>query len=452
MESGRVLENLLGPELRELIDARRWSELRDALAPWAAPEVADLLLELPKEDRVLTYRALSRERAAAVFAHLEFEEQNTLLRELSDRETRELLADLPPDDRTHVLSELPGQATQRMLNLLSPADLEEARWLLGYPEESVGRLMTPDYVAVHPHWTVAESLDHIRRMGSDSETVNRIFVVDDDWHLLDDVELRRFILAAPEARVTDIMDHAFASIPATADREEAVRLIRRYDQVALPVLDSEGTLVGIITVDDVLDVAEQEATEDFHKVGSVGPIQGSLRDAPIGVLYRRRIGWLLTLVFVNLLSGATIANYEALIQRVVALVFFLPLLIASAGNAGSQAATLMIRAMATGDVRARDWFRLLGREAAVAGVLGVTMAAAVAAIGLFRGGAGVAVVVAATMVLVVLIGSLIGMSLPFLLNRLRLDPATASAPLVTSIADITGVVVYLSIASWYLGV
>lgn len=452
MASDRMLERLLRPEIRELIEGRQWVELQQALEPWAAPEIADLIMELPKEDRVLAYRALPRTSAAEVFAHLEFEEQNTLLRDLSDRETQDLLADLPPDDRTHVLSELPGQATQRMLNLLSPEDLDEARWLLGYPPESVGRLMTPDYVAVHPEWSVSDALAHIRKMGSDSETVNRIFVVDDGWRLLDDIELRRFILSPPEALVADLMDHAVATIAAMADREEAVGVIRRYDQVALPVVDSEGILVGIITVDDVLDVAEQEATEDFHKIGSVGPIQGSLRDAPLHVLYRRRIGWLLTLVFVNVLSGAAIANYQALIERVVALVFFLPLLIASAGNAGSQAATLMIRAMATGDVRAKDWLSLLSREAAVAGVLGGTMAAAVAAIGFFRGGAGVAVVVASTMILVVLIGSLIGMSLPFLLNRFRLDPATASAPLVTSIADITGVVVYLSIANWYLAV
>jgi magnesium transporter len=447
-----MLKSLLKPEILERIQARDWAALRDALAEWPAPEVADLLLSLPKTDRGLLFRALPRDLEVEVFAHLGFEQQNALLLDLTDDETRQILSELSPDDRTQLLEELPGQATQRMLNLLDPEDMAESRELLGYPEESVGRLMTPDYVAVRPEWTIQEATQHIRAHGRDSETINRIFVVDEGWRLLDDIELRRFILADPEQRVEEIMDHSFVFLSAFADREVAVGMIRRYDVVALPVVDSDGVLVGIVTVDDVLDVAEAEATEDFHKVGSVGPIQGSLREARIGVLYRRRIGWLLTLVFVNLLSGAAIASYEALIERVVALVFFLPLLIASAGNAGSQAATLMIRALATGDVRAKDWVRLLGREVAVAGVLGATMAVAVAAIGAFRGGPEVAVVVAATMVLVVLIGSLVGMSLPFLLNRLRLDPATASAPLVTSIADITGVVVYLSIASWYLGV
>lgn len=442
---------LLRPEIEELIRARRWSDLRATLTTWPPPETADLLLQLGKNDRVLLYRALPRDAAARVFSHLDLLQQHALLRDLTDDESRDLLAGLHPDDRTHLLAELPGKATQQLLNLLGPEDLEEARTLLGYPPESIGRLMTPDYVAVRPEWTVREAIQHIRVHGRDSETINRVLVVNADWRLLDDIEIRRFILADPEQRVEEIMDHAYIFLSAFADREEAVRLIRRYDVVALPVIDTEGVLLGIVTVDDVLDVAEEEATEDFHRVGSVGPIEGSLRDAPVGVLYRRRIGWLLALVFVNLLSGAAIASYETLIERVVALVFFLPLLIASAGNAGSQAATLMIRALATGDVRAPDWLRLLGREVAVAGVLGLTMAAAVAAIGVFRGGPAVAAVVASTMVLVVLIGSLVGMSLPFLLARLRLDPATASAPLVTSIADITGVVVYLAIASRLLG-
>lgn len=445
-----MLNVLLRPEVEELIRDRDWPVLAEALSEWPAPEVADLLPELSKPDRVLLFHAIPRHQQAGVFSYLDARDQDALLRELTDEETRRLLVDLPPDDRTQLLSELPGQVTQRMLNLLDPADLAEARTLLGYPEESVGRLMTPDYVALRPEWTVAHALEHIRAHGRDSETVNRVYVVDGDWHLLDDIELRRVILADPERPVAEIMDHSFVSISALADREEAVRLIRRYDLVALPVTDSAGVLVGIATVDDLLDVAEEEATEDFHRVGSVEPIRGSLREAGVGILFRRRIGWLLALVFVNILSGATIARYEELISEVVALVFFLPLLIASAGNAGSQAATLMIRALATGDVRTRDWFRLLGKEAAVSAVLGGTMALAAAAIGAYRGGSEVAVVVAATMVLVVVIGSLVGMSLPFLLNRLRLDPATASAPLVTSIADITGVLVYLSIASWYL--
>jgi magnesium transporter len=445
-----MLNDLLRPEILDLIEGRDWTLLRDTLADWPAPEIADLLLHLRKEDRVLLFRALPRTVGTDVFSHLSFDQQDGLLRDLTDEETRLLLADLPPDDRTHLLEELPGQATQRMLNLLGPEDLEEARWLLGYPEDSVGRLMTPDYVAVHPQWTVEEALAHIRRQGRDSETINRVFVIDERWHLIDDIELRHLILAPPAARVSDVMDHTVISISAFAKRGEAVTTIRRYDQFVLPVVDSDGVLVGIVTVDDVLDVQEQEATEDFHRVASVGPVRMSLRDAPLALLYRARIGWLLILVFMNIFSGAGIAAFEDTLAATIALAFFLPLLIDSGGNAGSQSATLMIRAMAVGDVRMGDWFRLLGKELAVALAIGITMAAGAASIAYFRAPE-VIPVVAITMTMIVLVGSLLGMSLPFVFTRLGWDPATASAPLITSLSDISGVLIYFSIATWMLG-
>jgi magnesium transporter len=445
-----MLTDIYKPEILELIANRNWVALREALSEFPPPEVAELLMQLRKADRTLLFRSLPLPLATEVFVHLGPEQESALVQDLTDEESRHLLAGLTPDDRTHLLTELPGRVVQRVMNLLPSEDLTEARWLLGYPEGSAGRLMTPDYVALHPEWTIADAVQHIRRFGKDSETVNRVYVVDAEWRLLDDLDLRRIILADPVATVSQIMDHSFAFVSAFADREEAAEIIRRYDQVALPVLGSDGVLVGIVTVDDLLDVVVEEATEDFHRVGSVEPIRGSLRDASIGVLYRSRVGWLMALVFVNILSGAVIAGYEDLIAEAVVLVVFLPLLIASAGNAGSQASTLMVRALATGDVRPGDWLRLLGRELAVAAVLGGSMAAAVSLIGFARGGPEVALVVAITMVLVVVIGSLVGMSLPFLLDRMNLDPATASAPLVTSIADIAGVLVYLAIASWIL--
>jgi magnesium transporter len=445
-----MLKDLLKPEILDLIEGRDWNLLRNVLADWPAPEIADLLLHLRKQDRVLLFRALPRSVATDVFSHLEFEQQDDLLRDMTDEETRRLLADLPPDDRTHLLEELPGNATQRLLNLLGTEDLKEARWLLGYPEESVGRLMTPDYVAVQPEWTVRAALDHIRAKGKTSETVNRIFVVDERWRLLDDIELRYFIMAPPGATVADLMDRAVTRVSAFADREEAVAAIRRYDQFVLPVVDSDGVLVGIVTVDDVLDVQEEEATEDFHRSASVGKLKISLREAPLAVLYRARIGWLMVLVFMNIFSGAGIAAFEETLDAVIALAFFLPLLIDSGGNAGSQSATLMIRAMAVGDVRTGDWFRLLGKELSVAATLGATMALGVSAIAYFRAPEIIAVV-ALTMMLIVLVGSLIGMSLPFLFTRLGWDPATASGPLITSLADISGVLVYFSIATWFLG-
>jgi magnesium transporter len=445
-----VLTEELTETVIAAIERRDWSAASAAATELDPPQIADLLLEMQKSDRVLLFRVLPRDIASEAFAYLGSQDKNALLKELTDEETRSLLADLSPDDRTALLSELPGQVVQRALTLLSPGDLAEARWLLGYPEDSVGRLMTPDYVAVRPDWTLARVLEHIRAFGQDRETINRIYVVDDRWHLIDDIELRRVILADPTASVQAIMDNTFAAVSATADREEAVNLIRHHDLDAVPVVDSRGVLVGIVTVDDVLDVAEEEATEDFHRVASVDPLRVSLREAGILYLYRRRIFWLLTLVVMNVFSGAGIAYFEDTIAATVALVFFLPLLIDSAGNAGAQAATLMVRAMATGDVRPHDWLQLAGREMGVATALGGSMAIAVSVVAMFRGGPDLAVVVAATMVLVVLVGSLVGMSLPFLLSRFGMDPATASAPLVTSIADISGVLIYFSIATWYL--
>lgn len=440
----------LRPHVTETIEARDWTKLRETVETRPAPETAELLVDLPKQEQVLLFRALSRERAAEVFGYMEIEEQDVLLHALTDEETRRLLADLPPDDRTHLLAELPGQVTQQLLNLLGPEDLKEARWLLGYPEDSVGRLMTPDYLAVRPEWSVAEALRHIRTHGKNSETADVVFVTDESWRLLDDIELRRFILAPTDATVAEIMDHSFQSVSAFADRQEAVRLMRRYDLVALPVLDSGGVMLGIVTVDDVLDVQEEEATESFHKVASIGPLHMSLREAAVRLLYQKRIGWLMVLVFMNIFSGAGIAAFEDTLAATLSLAFFLPLLIDSGGNAGSQSATLMIRALAVGDVRASDWGRLLGKELFVALLLGLTMAAGVALIAAFRAPE-VITVVAMSMVTIVVFGSIIGMLLPFLLTRLGLDPATASAPLITSLADITGVLVYFSIATWILG-
>jgi magnesium transporter len=437
-------------DIQALLDRSDWRTLREQAALIPAPELADRLLELEKPNRVLLFRALPRDLAAEVFAYMDADARDALLCDLADDEARELLRNLSPDDRTQLLEELPGQVTSRLLQLLSAEDLREARFLLGYPEESIGRLMTPDYVALRPEWTIARALEEIRTNGKDSETINRVYVIDAQGRLVDDIELRRIILADPGGTVADVLDRTFVSVSAFADREEAVSLIRRYDLVALPVVDSQGVLVGIVTVDDVLDVAVEEATEDFHKVGSVEPIRISLRDAGVGMLYRRRIVWLLALVFMNIFSGAGIAYFEDTIAAAVALVFFLPLLIDSGGNAGSQAATLMVRALATGDVHMRDWFGLLGKELVVASAMGATMGAAVALLGLARAPE-IATVVAITMVIVVVVGSLIGMSLPFVFTRFGWDPATASAPLITSLADISGVLIYFSVATWYLG-
>lgn len=434
---------------RILLRSRDWKELRTALERVAAPEIADLMSECPKADRALLFRALPRHRAAEVFAYLDAAQEEALLLELTDEETRQVLAELTPDDRTALLEELPDEMTRRLMDLLSPADLQEVRELLGYPEGSVGRLMTPDYIALHPGWTVHEALAFIRSRATRSETVNILYVTDEDGRLQGAVELRRLIVTPDGARIEELVNGPPGRLLVTDEREAAVRVMRRYDVNVLPVLSAQGVLLGIVTADDVLDVAEEEATQDFHRMAPIGLIGSSLKDAGVAVLWRARVGWLLVLVFMNIFSGAGIAFFEDTLAATLSLAFFLPLLIDSGGNAGSQAATLMVRALATGEVKARDWLRLLGKEVAVSVLLGVAMAVGVALIASFRAPE-VVVVVAMTMSIVVLVGSLIGMSLPFLLTRLKLDPATASAPLVTSVADIAGVLIYFSIATWYL--
>jgi len=434
-------------EIEAFIQGRKWAELRKVVADWPPYDIADLILELEKPDRVLLFRSLPRDQASLVFAELEPIDRDNLLKELTDEETRRLMTDLEPDDRTMVLEQLPGQVTQRMLNLLSPADLAEARLLLGFPEDSAGRLMTPDYIAVRRSWTIDRALAHIRKWGRDKETVSIIYVTDDQWRLIDALELHRFILAEPEQRVEEIMDNTFIAISAYEDREEAVRLIDRYDLPALPVVDLDGVLVGVVTVDDVLDVAVAEATEDFHKVGGVAPLENSYQETRVFALYRKRIGWLLILVFVNLASSGVIAIFEETLAATLALAFFIPLLIDTGGNAGAQAATLMIRELATGDIDARDWLRILVKELGDGLLLGLTMAVAAFGLGYWRGGPMVGLVVALTMMALLFVANLVGILLPFILVRLKLDPAVASSPLITTLVDSMGLLIYFSIAT-----
>jgi magnesium transporter len=310
--------------------------------------------------------------------------------------------------------------------------------------------MTPDYVAVRPIWTIGQALDHIRSRGKDAETISVIYVTDTSWRLIDALDLRLFVLASPKESVEKIVDYSFESISAAEDREQAVKIMQEYDLPALPVVDSEGILLGIVTVDDVLDVAQEEATEDFQRVAAVNPLRIGYGDANVWSLYRKRIVWLLILVLVSLMSSAVIAAYEQTLASAITLAFFIPLLIASGGNTGAQSATLAIRAIATGDVELDQWAHVVAKELLVGIALGLTMGIASWVLGLFRGGFEIGVVVAVTMVSVVFVANLIGVSLPFLLTRLRVDPAVVSTPLITSILDSVGLLIYFSVAIWYL--
>lgn len=436
-------------QFRELIEKKEWKILRNELSGLEDLTITEIIEQLdPGEDMVI-FRLLSNIQAKNTFQLLSYEKQEEIIEGLvrNSGKLSALLNDLDPDDRTAFFEELPGQISQRLIQLLSPEERKIAIQLLGYPEESIGRLMTPEFVAVKSHFTVNQTLEHIRKFGRECETLSVVYVVDNKWKLIDDIKIRALLLADPEQNINDLLDNRYVSLNAYDDQESAIRVFKDHDRVALPVTDSDGILLGIVTFDDIMDVEEEEATEDFHKFGSFQNAIINPLKARISLMYQKRILWLTVLVFMNIFSGAAISGFENIIQSMVSLMFFLPMLIGSGGNAGSQSATLMIRSLAVGDVESKDWLRLATKELLVSFMLGVTMAAGVSLIAVFRS-PDIIPVVATTMIVAVMAGSLVGLTIPFIFTKLKIDPATASAPLITSIADILGVWIYFSMAAW----
>jgi magnesium transporter len=447
-----MLKELLRPEISELVENRKWEDLKESISQWPPVEIVDLLLDMEESERVLLFRFLPRDISADIFAEMEPEDQDELIKEMTDHETRTLLADMSPDDRTDLFEELPANVTRKLMMLLSPADLKEARWLLGYPEDSIGRAMTPDFIAVKPHWTITKTLDHIRRFGKDSETVYRIYVVDKSGKLLDDILLRNIIIASPDATIESLMDNQFISLSAFDDKEITVQALEKYDLLAIPVVDSQGVLVGIVTFDDVMDISEEEATEDFQKTAAINPVEQPYLNASIMKLWMKRLPWLIVLLLMNFITAEAMSFFENVLNQVVALAFFIPLIIGTAGNSGTQSSTLIIRSLATGDVEFSDWLRVLMKEIIVGLLLGVSLALITMGRGLI-GGEGsmeVAIVVSLTIVVLVLWANIVGGLLPILFSKIKVDPAVISSPFIATIIDVTGIVIYLRIAIWFL--
>lgn len=446
MEKEKLLE-LLEPQAPEEI----LNVIRSEVNELHPASLADLMDEFEDEDILPIFNTLDLDQKVAVFHHLSDSTQQHLATTMKFKRLVNLVALMSHDDRVDLLQNLDDELSETVIRSLAKAEREDILRLSNYEEGTAGAVMTSDYVWVYRDSSVREAIKKIKREAPDKETIYTIYVLGDNRELVGFVSLRELMLATLNDNVEELMTTDLVTVEATDSQEESAELLSKYDLIAIPVQDEDGRLLGIITFDDVMDVLEEEATDDFHKMGSVSLGKMSLADASIWAMIVKRVPWLLILVFMNIFSGAGIAYYESTIEAMVALVFFLPLLIDSGGNAGSQAATLMVRALATGTVRMKDWFRLLGKEIFIALGIGLVMAVAVSGIGFYRGGIEVAAIVSATMIIVVLFGSLVGMSLPFGLQRLNLDPATASAPLVTSIADIGGVVIYLTLATWYLG-
>jgi len=442
--SREQLQQALASENRPLLD--------DLLAGLRSADLAEILADVLADSRVpepglQLLDCLPLARQASVLGHLPQQAQLRLASALPGERLLALLGEMNSDEAADLFNLLDEDYQQILLRNMAQREREEIKHLAAYEAGTAGAIMTSDYVAIPGGLTAAEAMLRVRRTAPDAETVYQIYVVDAGGRLAGTLSLRQLIVAPPSIAIDRIMIRDVIRAESHMEQEAVARLVGRYDLVALPVVDAEDRLVGIVTHDDVLDVLEAEATEDIHKGMSIGLFEDSVSRAPLALLYRKRIFWLVLLVFGNLFSGAGIAYFEDTIASQVALVFFLPLLIGSGGNAGAQAATLTVRGLATGDIGLRDWGGLLGRELLVAAALGLTMALAVSPIGFLRGDDQLALVVSVSMLSIVLFGSLLGVSLPFLLDRLGWDPATASAPLVTTVIDATGVVIYFAVAT-----
>jgi magnesium transporter len=448
---GKILE----PEIRSMIEARDFTALREVFREWPPADLAEVILDLPEDEQVIIFRVLPHDLAADVFEYIGIEEQQKLLRAMAHEQVAAILNEMAPDDRTALLEELPSDAARKLIRFLTPEERRVATALLGYPEDSVGRLMTPDFIAVKENWTVQEVLDYIRAYGQDSETLNVIYVVDDRGKLIDDIRMREFLLRPLDAKVRDIRDESFIALKVNDSQQEALNVFRKYDRVALPVLDFNDVLVGIVTSDDMLDVAEEEATEDIQKLGGSEALDAPYLTIRFPHMIRKRAPWLVILFLSEMLTATAMGFFSDEIAKAVVLALFVPLIISSGGNSGSQATTIVIRAMALGEVMLRDWWKVMRREV----LSGLTLGIILGTIGFLRIAVWsqlfhlygphwplIGITIFFSLIGVVMWGTLSGSMLPFVLRRVGLDPATASAPFVATLVDVTGLIIYFTVA------
>lgn len=452
------MEEEVVDEIVKLIEQDDDAQLKVYLDGLNISDVEHLIDELPQY-AVKIIDTLSVKRSVNVFRILDFPTQERIIKKLPGNKLAELINLLPPDDRTALFSELKGDAVKKLIILLPAKDRVEALSLLGYQEDSVGRLMTPDYVAVKKDWTVSRVLSHIRRYGKNSETIDVVYVIDKDGVLLDDIRIREVLLADPEAKIGELTDHRLIALKANDPQEEAINVFRMNNRVALPVVDDHNVLLGIVTVDDILWIANEEYTEDMHKIGGTQALDEPYLDMPLFGLFRRRIGWLVVLFLGEMLTATAMAHFEADIAKAVILAMFVPLIISSGGNSGSQASTLIIQAMALGEITIGDWWRVMRREIISGLMLGIVLGS----IGFLRifvwtfftdmygpHWVLIGLTVGVALIGVVLWGSLAGSMLPLLLKKLGADPATSSAPFVATLVDVTGLIIYFSVAVLFL--
>lgn len=449
----------LQQQFEEVIASKDQLEIRDFLNNQNISDVADLIYENPEfESQIISH--LSIHRAASVFKILESAEQKRIIEDLPPFKSAELLNELPADDRVAFLEALPNSVVREMIKTLDPDERKITLELLGYPENSVGRIMTPEYVYVYEYNTVKEVIETIRRFGTNSETIDVIYVINYKGELLDDIRIREIILASPEAKVSELMDGRFISLNANDDQELANEAFKMNNRVALPVTDDQNLLLGIITIDDVLWIANEEFSEDIQKIGGTEALDEPYLDISIPKLLKKRAGWLVLLFLGEMLTASAMQFFQHEIETATVLALFIPLIMSSGGNSGSQASTLIIQAMALGELTITDWWKVMRREL----ITGFLLGAILGSIGLLRIFIWqnlhifdygehwnlLAMTIFFSLIGIVLWGSLMGSMLPIILKRLKLDPAASSAPFVATLVDVTGIVIYFSVAYFFL--
>ena len=445
----------LKTKFETLLELEDKLEMRHFLDDQNIIDIANLVYEYEEHEAAII-AGMSVHRAAGVFKILEFPTQQRIINTLAPSKTAELLNELPADDRTDFLEELPATVVRELIKLLDKKERKITLSLLGYPDNSVGRLMTPDYVYVYENNTVAHVLDVIRRVGKNSETIDVIYVINERGELLDDIRIREFILAPPETKVKELMDERVIALNAFDDQELANEAFKMNNRVALPVVNDSNKLLGIVTIDDILWVASEEFSEDIQKIGGTEALNQPYLEMPLFKLFQKRVVWLVVLFFGEMLTATAMAFFEDEIAKAVVLALFVPLIISSGGNSGSQASTLIIQAMAVGEIDLTDWWRVMRREI----LSGLLLGTVLGLIGFFRiflwhlinpviygeHWAALGITVGVTLLGVVLWGTLCGSMLPMLLKRCGADPAVSSAPFVATLVDVTGLIIYFSVA------
>lgn len=449
----------LQEQFEEVIASEDKLAIQEFLNNQNISDVANLVYENSDyESQIISH--LSIHRAASVFKILDLSEQKKIIQNLPPFKSAELLNELPADDRVAFLEVLPNNVVRELIKTLDPDERKITLELLGYPENSVGRLMNPDYVYVYEYNTVKEVIETIRRFGSNSETVDVIYVINYKGELLDDIRIRDIILAQPEVKVSELMDERFISLNATDDQELANEAFKMNNRVALPVTDSQNILLGIVTIDDVLWIANEEFSEDIQKIGGTEALDEPYLDISIIKLLKKRASWLTLLFIGEMLTASAMQFFQSEIESATVLALFIPLIMSSGGNSGSQASTLIIQAMALNELSIKDWWRVMRRElltgfllGLILGLIGFMRIVLWQNLNIFDYGEHwkiIALTISCSLIGIVLWGSLMGSMLPILLKRLKLDPAASSAPFVATLVDVTGIVIYFSIAYVFL--